>query len=469
MPQPNIVLFMTDQQRADQLGFASDGYYRTPNLDALAGRGVVFDNAYSGSTVCVPARTSLLTGLLPHRAPTQHEGMSLREGHWTIARALRAAGYDTALIGKMHLYPIHSQHGFSTMQTCEHLQSYAWSDNRAEMDDYHAWLLWQGRADARATYMFGPGLQTEARAFKTAGKAVVFPYEERFHPTGWIRDRTLDYLRKRPRDRPFLLIVSFPHPHTPYDPPEPYASMYAPEDSRLPQQGDKALSPFVERALSIGRFGARRVADTEPATVERTHRHIRALISQIDTAIGAIVDKLDLDDSLLFFTSDHGDYGGHRGLLGKVPWVPFDDLARVPLICAGAGVEGARHCTTPVQSFDWVATALAAAGVDAPVSGALDAVDLGAVLRGEAGMPGRPIYCGSTVRMPMVRADDHKYIRNEDNGDELLFDLAADPHELRNLAADPRSASRLSELRAQLDRKLSEPPPSLPTNLGDHQ
>lgn len=468
MRRPDIVLFMTDQQRADQLGFASGGYYRTPNLDALAQRGVVFDNAYSGSTVCVPARTSLLTGLLPHRAPTQRDEMSLREGHWTIARALRAAGYDTALIGKMHLYPIHSRHGFNTMQTCEHLQSYSWSDNRYAMDDYHAWLMWQGRADFRSTYMFGRGLSEEARRFAAAGKAVTFPYEERFHPTGWVRDRAIDYLRKRPKDRPSLLIVSFPHPHTPYDPPEPYASMFAGGELQLPV-GDyaktEALAPFLSRKSAIGKFLPRVAAEIDATIVERTHRHIRALIHQIDDAIGAILARIKLDDALVFFTSDHGDFGGHRGLLGKVPWVPFEDLARVPLICAGQTVT-ARRVAEPVQSFDWVATALAAAGIAAPEHAALDARDLSACLRNAGEPEARPVFCGSTVRLPMVRRGRYKYIRHEDSDAQLLFDLAADPAETRNLAVEPNHAGELLSLRNLLDDNLRLEPPSLPVDLG---
>src|SRR5215208_4151589 len=100
--RPNLVLIMTDQQRFDQLGFASGGHFQTPNLDELARRGVIFDAAYSGSTVCVPARTSLLTGLLDHRVPKAPGSFAMQQGFWTVAHALRRAGYVTGLVGKMH-------------------------------------------------------------------------------------------------------------------------------------------------------------------------------------------------------------------------------------------------------------------------------------------------------------------------------------------------------------------------------
>src|SRR5262245_9217155 len=150
---PDLVLFMTDQQRFDQVGYASNGHFETPALDELAARGVVFDCAYSAATVCVPARTALLTGLHPHRLPTQDNGFALREGTWTVAHALRNAGYETALFGKMHFAPVHAQHGFDVMRCCEHLHAQAFGELSYERgdvtDDYHDWLLEHGYDDWR--------------------------------------------------------------------------------------------------------------------------------------------------------------------------------------------------------------------------------------------------------------------------------------------------------------------------------
>ncbi|MDQ1534333.1 MAG: arylsulfatase, partial [Actinomycetota bacterium] len=123
--RPDLVLIMTDQQRFDQVGYASGGHFETPNLDALAAGGVIFETAYSASTVCIPARNALLTGIQPHRLPTQENPFALREGFWTVAHELRHAGYETAFIGKAHFAPVHAQHGFETMRLCEHLSSQA--------------------------------------------------------------------------------------------------------------------------------------------------------------------------------------------------------------------------------------------------------------------------------------------------------------------------------------------------------
>ena len=152
--RPDIVLIMTDQQRFDQVGYASGGHFETPNIDRLAAGGVIFDRAYSASTVCVPSRVALLTGLQPHRVPTQENRFALREGFWTVAHELRRAGYETALIGKMHFAPVHARHGFETMRLCEHLSAQglgALSKERSdEVDDYHDWLVSRGLTDWRA-------------------------------------------------------------------------------------------------------------------------------------------------------------------------------------------------------------------------------------------------------------------------------------------------------------------------------
>src|SRR5207248_2254052 len=151
--QPDLVLIMTDQQRFDQLGYDSDGFFETPHIDELASRGVVFERAYSGGTNCVPARVSLLTGLQQHRVPKQPGSwLAMREGFWTVAHELHRAGYATALVGKMHATPIRAQHGFDTLRLCEHLglQALRAGMKSEDTDDYHDWLLANGLDDWRS-------------------------------------------------------------------------------------------------------------------------------------------------------------------------------------------------------------------------------------------------------------------------------------------------------------------------------
>src|SRR2546429_1896097 len=142
MPKrPNFLLVMTDQQRADSVGYAHEmggvgrGGSDTPHLDGFAHRGIIFDNAYSASTVCVPARSALLTGIFDQRLPRVDGGRALKEGCWTLAHAMARAGYDTGLFGKMHFSPIHAHHGFQVVSSCEHL-SRAAGDGPQDADDH---------------------------------------------------------------------------------------------------------------------------------------------------------------------------------------------------------------------------------------------------------------------------------------------------------------------------------------------
>lgn len=346
---------MTDQQRFDQTGYASDGHIDMPILDALAKRGTVFDTAYSASTTCVPARVALLTGIQPNRTPTQENHYALAEGFWTVARELRAAGYETAAIGKMHFAPVHADHGFNVLRTCEHLLGQGLgpiSKARGDVtDDYNHWLLAQGFEDWRF------GERTNRR---------VYPLPAETHPTSWVERETLEFLQRRDRSKPLFLIVSFLHPHGPYNPVEPYASAYDPATERLPistyeanQDLPKILQWLIERS-----------ADKNGPVTERSLRKflslVRGMLRHIDDAMGRVIDELDLDQTGVFFTSDHGDYSGHRGLWRKSPWLPFDDLARVPLVAAGLDIAPGNRLASLVQSCDLPQTWLDYAGIDPP-------------------------------------------------------------------------------------------------------
>jgi arylsulfatase len=442
--RPDIVLFMTDQQRFDQVGYASGGHFVTPNLDRMAARGVIFENAYSASTVCVPARVALLTGMQPHRVPTQENQFALREGVWTIARHLRDAGYQTALIGKMHFAPVHSEHGFETMRLCEHLRaqgSGALSFERDDLtDDYHDWLVTHGFDDWRD---LEPG---------------PFPYSPDVHPTGWIERETLSLLERRDPTRPLFLVVSFPHPHAPYNPPEPYASMFDPADSHLPREGyevNDALPGVFQWAIAMP-------DSRDEAASERGMRvflaTVRGLVKQIDDAMGSILDQLRLEESVVFFTSDHGDYAGHRGLVRKLPWLPFDDLARVPLVVAAPGADRGRRRSELVQNCDFALTCLDYAGVDAPPLD-FDSCSLRRLIEGEPTPldQSRAVFCATSLDAPMVRRGPYKYVRHSDTGEHMLFDLDADPMESVNRVDDPGFASIRAELVGRLRDHLERP------------
>lgn len=449
---PDLVLVMTDQQRFDQVGYASGGHFQTPTLDTLAARGVVFDGAYSASTVCVPARTALLTGLQPHRLPTQENGSALREGVWTVAHELRRAGYETALIGKMHFAPVHARHGFETMRLCEHLGVQGLGplsrERGDEVDDYHDWLVEHDLTDGRVC----GGAYT--------GRADPLPAAA--HPTAWVEREVTSFLATRDRRRPLFLVVSFPHPHAPYDPPEPYASMYDPADSIFPATGyevNEQLPLAFQLATSAS---STRAEAADPHAVRAFLAVVRGMVRQIDDAIGRVVAELDLERTVVFFTSDHGDFAGHRGLMRKNPWIPFDDLARVAFFVTGGGIAGGRRVPQPVQSCDLALTCLDYAGVEPPPHIEFDTRSLRPILDGEPRSDDldRTVCAGTSVGWPMVRRGRYKYIEHSEHAaraQAVLFDLEADPFESINLLDDPAYGKVAADLAARLRAVMAQP------------
>lgn len=432
--RPNLLLVMTDQQRADAAGFANAPYAATPNLDALAAKGAVFTNAYSASTTCVPARSALLTGLFDHRLPRGPDGKALRDGYWNVAHALKAAGYRTGLFGKMHFSPIDARHGFDVIRSVEHITVHAGYEP-TDKDDYRRWIEAQGLEDVR----FEP--RRERR----------FPYDETRHPAHWITDEALRFVSDASATEPFFAIVSYTGPHSPHDPPEPYASMYSASEEPIPDDGmavNADLPAFFRDAMEPtpdAFFSAQRVDDFDASHVKGVLAAIRGLIRHIDANVGRLLAEVDLDNTLLCFTSDHGDYGGHRGLLGKVPWIPFDDLAKVPLFYAGYGVHAGRRVASPVQSSDMALTFLEAAGALPADHALFDSESLWPALHGAPLPDDRTIHSSVTMGWPMVRRGRFKLVARIYSG-IALFDLEADPGETRDVAAlYPEVVAELTE------------------------
>lgn len=459
--QPDIVLVMTDEQRFDWLGGSSGGFFDTPCLDALSAEGIVFANAYSSSTTCVPSRTSILTGLHDNRVPKAEGSLAIQEGMWTVARALRAAGYETAMFGRMHFTPMRADHGFDTMRMCENINPGS-GYGPLDIDDYARWLTSEGMPDWRM-WDLAPNGQTVKHL---AGTPRVFPADAAHHSTGWIANEATAFLRTRERDRPLFMVVSFPHPHAPYDPPEPYASMYDPAEVEVPPDGFEVNDEIRERfgrswSLYDG-FALPKIRATD-AEGDDLHRRIltciRAMVRHIDDAVASVVAELDLARTTLFFTSDHGDYGGHRGLYTKVPWIPFEDILRVPLRVVGSAV-GAAGATVHecVQTGSFTATCLDLAGIDPPDADG-DFRSLVPFLSGQ-GDPSwseRPMVAALSSGYPTVRVGNCKFIGSWQPGETLLFDLDEDPGETRSFADDPAYADVLEQAAEAIRGELLKP------------
>lgn len=454
---PNILVIMTDQQRYDQLGFASNSYFETPNLDLLAANGLIFNNAYTSATVCIPARGAILSGLRPGRFRTQGKGNALKEGSWTFPHYLRNQGYQTALVGKMHLEPIRARHGFEIMRTAEHLGLVYGPE---EFDDYTKWLVSQGKGDWKATHIFGKEEAAEKQNFRDNYQAVPFHYDKEYHPTSWITRESIRFLEQRDHNRPFMLITSFPHPHSPFDPPKPYSELYDIDDARLPVYDPEINSQLPPAAKSLmydaNNLGHAAVSKMGIDLQKKVSTYIRALIKQIDDAIGEILKKIDLADTVVIFTTDHGDYYGRRGLMLKTPGIPFDDIARVPLIISGASVGSGLISDNLVQNSDIAMTVMDIAGIKPVRTEQFDSCSLYPYFNGRMPANDRTVFCWSNYDWHMIRYTSLKYFYHAPSGQEMLFDVTADPAEKYNLTDDVKYFQDLRMMRSKMEAELPE-------------
>lgn len=450
--RPNILLITADQMRHDCLSVGGHPVVRTPHLDALAGRGVRFTNAYTPYPVCAPARMSILSGQFAHAHGVMGNQGMLAPGQPTIASLVHAAGYRTAAIGKMHFWPPYADVGFEHMRLAEQNGS-GW-----KVDDYHsaylaehglrdAWDLWDQQQPYRD--------QAPPEYWETFGaRASVLP-EEHYNTT-WIADETIAWLRLSD-SRPFFAWTSFIKPHHPFDPPHPWDALYAP--AAIPPLGDPADALAKPLMTAGGRRDPRRgyfdLRNLSQQAFSRIAALYYATISHIDHHVGRMLNALhelgQLENTLVIFTSDHGDYMGDYGLILKTPSVPYDALARVPLLISGPGFRQGATSEVLTSLVDLLPTVAAQAG--APLPKFIQGCDLQPLLTAAASSA--PVHRRSAVfsethEIKAVRTDQHKYLYHRRLGIEELYDLAADPGERRNLATEPASAP----LRADMSHRL---------------
>ncbi|MFE6970955.1 sulfatase-like hydrolase/transferase [Isoptericola sp. NPDC057653] len=353
--RPDIVLILTDQQRADvsrREGFALD---TTPFMDSLADEGVWFDRAYTTSPLCSPARTSLLTGRFPsaHHV-VQNPGADLAVFTTDLFGVAKEAGYATALVGKNHTYlqPEDVDHFVDFMHDGRMEPS-----GDAVEDGFDSWLA--------------------ALRHRTTTAPTPFPVEVQNPPR--IVDETLAWVEQVPADQPMLVLVSFPEPHNPYQVPEPYFSMFPPELLPDVRVGAEALAdqPFTWQYLrELGEQGTDDYAEAIP----RSRSNYFGMLRLIDDQVRRLHEGLEARHAgrrrVIAATADHGDFVGEFGLVRKGAEIP-DVLARVPLLVHGDGIapvdpvrsatDGAAPHSAHVSLADLMPTFCEAMGRPAPV------------------------------------------------------------------------------------------------------
>lgn len=434
--RPNILHLFTDQQRFDTIAALGNPIIRTPHLDRLVREGTVFQRAYSPSPECVPARCSMITGAYPGRTGCySNEQAMVSEELPTLMSRLTDAGYRTHGVGKCHFTPnSHALRGFETRQIQEEMPLVR------EKDDYARWLVEKGWGEVLEPH----GVRGEMYYIPQPS---VLP--EACHPSRWVGDQALDFLDEG-SDRPWYLFASFIQPHPPFSPPSPWHKLYRASQMPLPDipENRDNLLAFINHFQNRYKYRDRGMDEN---LIRCLRAYYYACISFIDVQVGRILARLEetgaLDDTLILFSSDHGEYLGDFGCFGKRGI--HDVSSRIPMVVRwpGGAHAGAR-CERPVSLVDLAPTFLEAAGIPYG-SDEFDGVSLRSIWSGEVD---RPVvfsqYQHGASGLYMAVNERWKYGYSAADGQDYLFDLDSNPREHVNLAAMAPYHAVLTHMRS---------------------
>ena len=439
MSKPNILFLMPDQLRHDFLSCYGATFIDTPNIDRLACEGTLYRNAYSTSPVCITARHNLLTGLNSIRAGVLNNGQFIRPdyeacGINTWPALLSQSGYHTSGIGKMHFYPWDAMMGYDERVICE--------DKRwlCIKDDYTKFLEEKGLRKLHGN---------EHEGYHKHKGAIVHQHPFDCSWDYFVGDAAAQFIRKHDRKKPFAAMVGFPGPHCPYDPSPEYANRFDPATMpvAIPEVEDE--HPQIRREnINVNKRPWNGVDHSEftDAHKAKIRAHYCGLIAQIDHMVGEILNALEdtdqLDNTVIFFASDHGDYLGDHNLIGKGHF--FEASCHVPLIARVPGQPGGGQRYELVALADINPSMLQIAGCEVP-----DYCDFQPLPGIELTESTPREYLYGMMAGGWMAFDGRHKLCKYDSGEHMLFDLERDPTETNNIIRDDR------ENRERLDQALT--------------
>lgn len=454
--RPNILWYCTDQQRFDTIGALGNPHVQTPTLDALVGEGTAFTHAYCQSPICTPSRSSFMTGMYPSRVHNCRNGNGSFPNHPPlISKLIAEAGYDCGMIGKFHL----QSSGYRTEPRLDDGYRY-WKFSHAPRDDwppgehdYADWVREQGG---------------DLNALRESDDRV--PAE--LHQTTWATTRAIEFL-DQPRQQPWFLTLNVYDPHPPFIPPREYLDRF--DIDAMPGPYFRESDRVQQEKLAGVDFQPqmRFPTEDEGRTIQAQYY---AMIALIDDQLARLLAHLDAtgqrENTVVIFTSDHGEALGDHGLVQKGCRF-YEGLVRVPLIFCGPGIRSDQRNESLVELLDLSATLLDLAGVDVPESH--QGRSLSSILCGEADAGHHrdfvrceyydaldPYFCrtpdgqgGAGSFATMYRDRRYKLVSYHDAGLGELYDLEADPWEFDNLWDHPEHISlRCDLLQRSFDATL---------------
>jgi choline-sulfatase len=453
----NVLLIMTDQHTPHALGVGGDTVAKTPHLDELARGGVRFEHAYCTDPICVPSRASLLTGLYPHNHKAYDNTRPWPFEHKTMAHAFGQAGYMTGLIGKMHFVDAQT-HGFDykldfndwyqylgpkTRLRAEEIVDPNSGSGLPQIDD-----LWRDHGDPWTGVIENDNRQ----GLVAVGR--ISPLAEEDHFESFVARESIRFLKNHGK-QPFFLISSFLKPHDPFMPVERFARMFHGADMNLPTTWNKVDLATVPKFVAENiRYNSATPELANPEMAKERLALYYAGLAQADDCIGKVLQTLhDLgleEDTVVLYTSDHGEMMGMHSLWQKNFF--YEPSVGVPLIVRAPGVVRENGvCATPVSLVQVFRTLTDLCGL--PAWPGLDGSSFVELLRKPQELRETEVFAELNLPGPhagyMMRKGNFKYCYYPNDMPEL-YDLAADPDEMRNLALLPEYKSRVTEMQTRM-------------------
>lgn len=440
--RPNVVILVGDDHRAGTLGIDGDPHNATPHLDALARQGARFNRAYCNAPVCTASRQSFITGRLPHATGVTLLKTALSDHAVTLGDWLQCFGYDTAAFGKMH-FNGPSNHGFT---------------QRLDMPDWNRWLRTHPPAGGDRRRPWHPFVDP-AKQWLNAGTLPEGLPAASMNTT-YFANEAIRYIKSH-RDRPYLLVVGFNEPHSPFRFPREWAGRFKPEDFPRPSMSEeeRRVRPLVFRGLT----------ESDAQGIQAAYY---SSVSFLDDQIGRVVHAIDesgqAENTVVIYFGDHGYMLGEHGRFEKHCF--YEPAVRLPLIVRWSGrLPANRAVDDMVELVDVVPTVLDLAGIVAPSN--LHGQTLTPLMKGEPGAKGHDLIFSEYLENEeaMIRSDRYKLVVGTGRRARLdgyhtdlpltgpyerLYDMQADPNETHDLSTSASHVAIKNDLLGKLRERL---------------
>jgi arylsulfatase len=493
----NLVFICVDQMRYDSLSATGNTGINTANLDRIAQRGMTFHGHHTPNQICSPSRATMATGLYPRHHGLTRNGIALSDAQPTVWEILKSKGLATHAVGKLHYQPLLAAPEYNMPESIAHWDRHdaaSWKGPYYGFDEVELVLgeanesvkaghyaQWLKRNHPESVRLYEPeaSLGTQASDLKEIWKSAI---PASHHYTNWIANRSIAAIQKHAKKSGFCIFVSFPDPHHPFSPPQPYCNLFDPatvpgptvvpgELSRMPpylQDGDDpAQDAYIPAGSKVREQGFMLRTDSiSDDTMRKVIAHTYGSVQMIDDAVGRILDALDtngvLDETYMVFTSDHGELLGDHGLLRKGP-PPYRQLLQVPLLFSGPGIIAGSDTRALTSHLDFFSTLASLFDAKAQAN---DGVDLQCILLGEKTKVRDRLFAeyhpraDPRVYNQTIITDQWRFTcyPNEPTWGEL-FNLEADPWEHRNLFSEPDVQETVARLHSEL-RTFMPPSPN---------